>query len=505
MPKRSTTSLTDWPLYRTIVSMAGHTHTIVVTAEGHVLCVGQTDTGQCGIERSPVANRGFTNVVTFLPETAQQIIKARVSQYNTVMMDTSGTLYGMGLSFFGTLGFTTTGGSDPAAIVELSIADGVRVADFDVHSNAMLVLTTEGELFGWGQGLSGILTVPYDDEHKRWPVVVGTPLRIAIDGNPTVHAFAMHRQRVMAWTSAGMYTWGDNVAGSLGIGSLDHDHPFVTPMAVTLPFAKTPRSLSIALSSYYTVIITETGETAVCGRLPPWLPVDITGTHASFQRVEWLDLRAKERVVKVLASVEFVAILTNTGRVIIHGSIQGKPDQPITGALDIHMAFDDSMYVLLDAGTVPVSPPSLTWVPIVILIALVFLLLFIFLLVGIVCVTLYSTSLMALLSGLSFVLGRRSGKKGENQPLLNVAEPDATESTESTEPDLEAGLRLKCDEEPPAAPAIPRPIALPSMVPPTGRTLPHLPVGGPGGRVGRPLPQIRPVTLQPLSDKVEKK
>ena len=164
---------------------AGGNFSLVVTSTGQLYAFGQNLYGQLGL----AANSGTTTAnptptLVGLPGEVGAVTQIAAGGLSSLVLTSSGQLYAFGNNRFGQLGNASNNGTDTAnatpALVRLPGEDGtvVRVAGGAEHS---LVVTSSGQLYGFGDNQAGELGVAANATPNPTPTLVGLPAGTTID------------------------------------------------------------------------------------------------------------------------------------------------------------------------------------------------------------------------------------------------------------------------------------------------------------------------------------
>ncbi len=147
-----------------------------------------------------------------------------------VYLDSTNTLKSYGSNTYGQLGGGTDDTSDSTATVLTSgVLAGKSVSQLCAGAHFSLVLTTDGGLYSWGKNDRGQLGIGIAPNSNQ-PVAVDVSMALAGKAPITLAAGDDH---VLCVTSdGGLYAWGANDRGQLGIGtSVDCPTPVEIPRA----------------------------------------------------------------------------------------------------------------------------------------------------------------------------------------------------------------------------------------------------------------------------------
>ncbi|MEU7907622.1 fibronectin type III domain-containing protein [Actinoplanes sp. NPDC049118] len=199
---------------------AGRRHTCALTGAGTVSCWGSNDAGQLGIgtvgghRDTPQAVPGLTDVVT-----------VGAGHDNTCAVTENGRAWCWGADDHGQIG----DGSGPGApvpsptLVDTSGVPG-EIRQIDVgrgHGCAIADAESGGRAWCWGSGGAGQLGAGGTGGDEPKPVMVrGSELffQIATGGDSTCATNYSPDVIIIGDFTPGVYCWGDNSAGRLGVG-----------------------------------------------------------------------------------------------------------------------------------------------------------------------------------------------------------------------------------------------------------------------------------------------
>jgi alpha-tubulin suppressor-like RCC1 family protein len=233
---------------------AGYSHSLALTSDGGLYSWGANDSGQLGdgtknFSKAPVAV-DMTDVLN-----GATVTQIAAGGFNSLALTSDGELYSWGANDSGQLGNGTSGtnieSNVPVAVDMTSALDSKTVIQIAAGYSHSLALTSDGGLYSWGDDSmgqlgSGTYTGYYD-----------TPVAVNVDGK-IVTQISSSENHSLALTSDGeVYSWGDDSMGQLGDGGSGYYG--YTPVAVNNSLINGYIPFTITLGDEYCKDIT-TGE-----------------------------------------------------------------------------------------------------------------------------------------------------------------------------------------------------------------------------------------------------
>lgn len=202
---------------------AGYFHSLAITNDG-LYAWGHNTQGDLG--DGTLINSSLPIKVN-LPATVSTINSIAAGDMDSFAVTNDG-LYAWGYNFFGQLGDGTT--VDRSTPVKVSIQTipkklAVVINSVTLGDHYTLANTTDG-VYAWGENLRGSLGT------KKLASSI-TPVKIAFPKVVTqVMSLGAGRIHSFAITNDGVYAWGDNSVGQLGLGAFTVDSFVLTPTKV---------------------------------------------------------------------------------------------------------------------------------------------------------------------------------------------------------------------------------------------------------------------------------
>ena len=170
---------------------AGRWFSLAVTSSGQLYSFGENYSGQLGRAANDDSDSPSpTPALVTLPGAAGPVTQVAAGQEYGLALSASGQLYAFGENGCGQLGNTTNlGSAEPnptPALVSVPGASG-QIVQIAAGGESSLVLTSTGRLFGFGCDIDGALGFPPgEEEGAPHP----TPLQIALPGGANAGAIA---------------------------------------------------------------------------------------------------------------------------------------------------------------------------------------------------------------------------------------------------------------------------------------------------------------------------
>ena len=197
---------------------------VVALKNGTVYTWGKNQYGQLGIGTfsAPSVAVGTPQQVTALA--GKTVTQVAAGWGWAAAVTSEGELYTWGYNNWGTLGHTSTGSESGGAVTNVPTPTQVTgipaVSAVFPGSWSGLALTTDGDVWGWGNPTSGVLgNGRTDTVDGNWEAGQ-TPTRIAQLSGLGLTEIALTEATGAGRTSTGaVYTWGDTVNGATGQAS----------------------------------------------------------------------------------------------------------------------------------------------------------------------------------------------------------------------------------------------------------------------------------------------
>jgi alpha-tubulin suppressor-like RCC1 family protein len=222
----------------TITQVAlGQHSTLMLTSSGTLYGFGSNSEGELGTTASATPNP--TPAAITLPGQSGTITQIAMGVSASLVATSSGQLYSFGDNAYGQLGTTANFGNNDAnapALVKLPGQSGT-ISRLALGGDSSLVLTSSGQLYGFGYNQYGELGTTTNNGTS---IGIDTPTLFTLPGQSgTVTQIAEGFAHSLALTSSGqLYSFGDNSDGQLGNATNDGTgtaNP--TPTLLTLPGA----------------------------------------------------------------------------------------------------------------------------------------------------------------------------------------------------------------------------------------------------------------------------
>ncbi|CAM9820772.1 unnamed protein product [Chrysoparadoxa australica] len=229
-----------------VVSIAcGSGHTLVTLEDGVIYTWGRGDDGRLGH-----GDQGWK----YVPRAVQALsgkrtVQATCGSYHTAAVTDQGELYTWGGGMYGKLGHGNESGHSIPWRVEYLVNKGIIVSQVACGSRHTCIVSTEGEVYSWGDKENGVVGHNDCEGHQYLPRVIETL------GGKIVRQVAACGFHTAAVTEAGeVYSWGEGKFGRLGHGT---ERNQLAPKAVEALLGQ--RVLHVACGGFHSAAITERG------------------------------------------------------------------------------------------------------------------------------------------------------------------------------------------------------------------------------------------------------
>ena len=213
---------------KTVVAVSsGNNFSMALTSDGLVYTWGDGPHGELGD-----GTTGSSNVPVAVDTSGvlsgKMIVAIDAADAGCYALDSNGQVYAWGRNYYGALGDgTTTSSSVPVAVDTTGVLSGKVVVAIAGGSHC-LALTSDGGLYSWGYNTNGELG---DGTTTDSPVPVAVDMSGTLSGH-AITGIAVGTVHSAALTSTGeIFSWGRGLSGALGNGSYDI---VGTPVAVDM-------------------------------------------------------------------------------------------------------------------------------------------------------------------------------------------------------------------------------------------------------------------------------
>ncbi|HEX4034862.1 MAG TPA: putative Ig domain-containing protein [Solirubrobacteraceae bacterium] len=247
----------------TIAALAGGgDHSLALTSSGQLYAFGNNHWGQLG--NSTENGQDFANAPTLvtLPGQSGTIIQIAAGANSSLALTSTGQLYGFGLDLYGQIGNLPpyTPDNEPEPIPNPIALPGVtgQITEIAAGDTDGFAATSTGQLFAFGKNDEGQLgTTNMGVENYN-----GTPSLITLPGESgTIAEIAAGSEHTLVLTTSGqLYGFGENGEGQLGYTTNNGSTaPTPTPALATLPGQKGAIT-QISAGSYTSFAVTSSGQ-----------------------------------------------------------------------------------------------------------------------------------------------------------------------------------------------------------------------------------------------------
>jgi alpha-tubulin suppressor-like RCC1 family protein len=247
---------------------AGELHALALTSTGQLYAFGSNEYGQLGTEvNSGTTMPNPTPAPVTLPGASGPVVQIAAGAAHSLALTATGQLYAFGENDLGQLGNEVNNKSpepNPKPTI-VALPPGDKVTQIAAGSEFSLVLTSTGQLYGFGMNSGGQLgnaTNAGIAEPNPTPTLVAFPA-----GAGAVAQIAGGKEHSLALTSSGqLYAFGSNKYGQLGTDvNSGTEKPNPTPAPVTLPGA-IGAITQIAAGKQHSLAVSSSGQLFAFGR-----------------------------------------------------------------------------------------------------------------------------------------------------------------------------------------------------------------------------------------------
>ncbi len=289
----------------------GFIHTCVVTEDGQLYTFGSGFNGRLGDGRTDYHVVGVPTLINV--GNGKKVKQVSAGNNYTCVVTEDGQLYTFGNGVWGALGDGRTDGHNVATPTLISIGNGQRVKQVSAGDRHTCVVTEDGQLYTFGDGSNGILGDGRTDEHE-----VGTPTLIDVGNGQVIKHVSTASSHTGVVTEDGkLYMFGNGAWGGLGDGRTDV-HEVGTPTLIDVGNGQRVKQVSVGL--LYTCVVTEDGQLYTFGwGLSGKLGDGRTDNHSVGTPI-LIDVGNGKVVKQVSAGNSHTCVVTEDGQLYTFGS-----------------------------------------------------------------------------------------------------------------------------------------------------------------------------------------
>jgi len=229
---------------------AGMNHSMALTADGRVFSWGSNSSGKTGNGATTWYTTAPTEVITSENLNGLTIVAIAAGDAHSLALTSDGRLFAWGDS--GYIDGSSSAAGFPRPISMTGALTGKTVTQIDAQSHS-LVLTTAGNVIGWGSNYYGQLGTGTTVDSLLPTTINGGALAGKIVSSITCSGL----NSAGTSTDGGAFTWGRNDSGQLGDGTTFDK---TSPVAVaTLGGANGLKAISMAAGGSHTLALVEAG------------------------------------------------------------------------------------------------------------------------------------------------------------------------------------------------------------------------------------------------------
>lgn len=244
---------------KTVIAIAaGFGHNLALTSEGKVYSWGMGGNGQLGNGTNEVNSYVPVAVTADGALAGKTVTAIAAGTSHSVALTADGQVFSWGSNYYGQLGENNINGSSsnvPVAVYRSGLLAGKTIIKIASTFSHTLALSSDGQVFGWGNNDSGQLG------NGNYTYYVGAPVAVdmtGVLGGKTVTDIATGFYHSLALAQGKIYSWGNAYAGVLGNGS---ESGSAVPIAVDMSGALAGKTVTKISASYqHNLVLTSTRE-----------------------------------------------------------------------------------------------------------------------------------------------------------------------------------------------------------------------------------------------------
>jgi alpha-tubulin suppressor-like RCC1 family protein len=236
--------------------------TIALMTDGTLYGIGNNGGNTYGngtFGLGPTADTSY-NTLKQIPNNTGKIPKyIAVNSFATVVLMTTGEIYGTGYNYSGNLGIELNDTTTRTSLTQMQPISGKKPKYIALGSLCTIVLMTDGTIYGTGANQSGQLGIGLNDTTQRTTLTQMQP----IAGKTPKYIACSNTSTIVLMTDGTIYGTGQNQYGQLGIGL--NDTTTRTTLTQMQPIAgKTPKYIASG-PTFFTIVLMTDGTIYGCG------------------------------------------------------------------------------------------------------------------------------------------------------------------------------------------------------------------------------------------------
>lgn len=237
---------------KTVTKLAtGVTHTLLLTSDGKVYAFGANNYGQLGDGTN--TNR-YTPVAVNMSDAifGKVVVDISAGDNHNLALTSDGRVYSWGRNNLGQLGDETSGTTRNVPYLVGGLLSTKNITSISCGSTFSMVITSDGEIFGFGDGSNGKLG-DGANTNRNTPSPVDRTGVLANKTSVSVYAGGSHT--LVIANDSRVYSWGLNSQGQIGDNTMDTRS---SPVAIEPSFNKPV--VAVSAGNSHSLVLTSDGQ-----------------------------------------------------------------------------------------------------------------------------------------------------------------------------------------------------------------------------------------------------